>query len=82
MPHRPCCPVFPGGAVPAPSALRDSKLFDDSTTLSDGFSTAMAQVGTRTQSAQYAAKLSETIAKNLEADRTAVSGSSDASSGC
>lgn len=55
-------------------ALRDSKLFDDSTTLSDGFSTAMAQVGTRTQSAQYAAKLSETIAKNLEADRTSVSG--------
>ncbi|MDR3019039.1 MAG: flagellar hook-associated protein FlgK [Delftia acidovorans] len=55
-------------------ALRDSKLFDGSTTLSDGFSTAMAQVGTRTQSAQYAAKLSETIAKNLEADRTAVSG--------
>ena len=39
-------------------ALRDSKLFDGSTTLSDGFSTAMAQVGTRTQSAQYAAKLS------------------------
>lgn len=55
-------------------ALRDSKLFDGSTTMSDGFSTAMAQVGTRTQSAQYAAKLSETIAKNLEADRTAVSG--------
>ena len=55
-------------------ALRDSQLFDGSTTLSDGFSTAMAQVGTRTQSAQYAAKLSETIAKNLEADRTAVSG--------
>lgn len=39
-------------------ALRDGKLFDGSTTLSDGFSTAMAQVGTRTQSAQYAAKLS------------------------
>ncbi|CAB5699116.1 Flagellar hook-associated protein 1 [Delftia tsuruhatensis] len=55
-------------------ALRDAKIFDGSTTLSDGFSTAMAQVGTRTQSAQYAAKLSATIAKNLEADRTAVSG--------
>ena len=33
-----------------------------------------AQVGTRTQSAQYAANLSSSIAKNLEADRTAVSG--------
>jgi flagellar hook-associated protein 1 FlgK len=55
-------------------ALRDAKVFDGTTTLSDGFSTAMAQVGTRTQSAKYAAQLSETIAKNLEADRTAVSG--------
>lgn len=54
--------------------LRDSLVFDGSTTLSDGFSAAMAQVGTRTQSAQYAAKLSESIVKNLEADRMAVSG--------
>jgi len=55
-------------------ALRDAVLFDGSTTLSDGFSNAMAQIGTRTQSAQYAAKLSESIAKNLESDRTSVSG--------
>lgn len=55
-------------------SLRDAKIFDGATTLSDGFSTAMAQVGTRTQSAAYAAKLSGTIAKNLEGDRTAVSG--------
>lgn len=55
-------------------ALRDAKLFDGGTTLSDGFSTLIAQVGTRTQSAQLAADLSGTIAKNLEADRTAVSG--------
>ena len=34
----------------------------------------MAQVGTRTQSAQYAAELSSAIAANLERDRTAVSG--------
>ena len=53
---------------------RDAVIFDGATTLSDGFSTAMAQVGTRTQSAAYAAKLSESIAKNLESDRTAVSG--------
>jgi flagellar hook-associated protein 1 FlgK len=34
----------------------------------------MAQVGTRTQSAQFAAELSSSIAANLERDRTAVSG--------
>lgn len=55
-------------------SLRDAVIFDGATTLSDGFSTTMAQIGTRTQSAAYAAKLSETIAKNLEGDRTAVSG--------
>ena len=32
------------------------------------------QIGTRTQSASYAAELSNAIASNLEADRTAVSG--------
>ena len=55
-------------------ALRDAAMFDNGTTLSDGFAAAMAVVGTRTQSAQYAAQLSGTIAENLEADRTAVSG--------
>ncbi len=34
----------------------------------------MAVVGTRTQSVQLAEKLSSTVAKNLEMDRTAVSG--------
>ncbi|WP_311224184.1 MULTISPECIES: flagellar hook-associated protein FlgK [unclassified Acidovorax] len=53
--------------------LRDAKMFDEST-MSDGYAGLMAQVGTRTQSAQYAADLSTSIAKNLEADRTAVSG--------
>ncbi len=53
--------------------LRDVKMFDDAT-LSDGYAGLMAQVGTRTQSAQYASNLSTSIAKNLEADRTAVSG--------
>lgn len=55
-------------------ALRDAKMFDGGTSLSDGFSTLIAQVGTRTQSAKLAADLSGTIAKNLEADRTSVSG--------
>ena len=53
--------------------LRDAKLFDDSS-LSDGYASLMAQVGTRTQSAQYAAQVSGSIANNLEASRTAVSG--------
>lgn len=54
--------------------LRDAKIFDGGTALGDGFSSAMAVIGTRTQSAQYAAQLSETVAANLDADRTAVSG--------
>lgn len=49
-------------------------IFDGGTTLSDGFSAAMAVVGTRTQGAKYAAELSETVATNLNADRTSVSG--------
>lgn len=55
-------------------ALRDAKVFDGGTTLSDGFSTLIAQVGTRTQSAKLAADLSGSIAKNLEAERTSISG--------
>lgn len=54
--------------------LRDTHIFDGGTSLSDGFSAAMAVIGTRTQSAQYAAELSETVAKNLDADRTSISG--------
>ncbi len=53
--------------------LRDVPMFDNAT-MQDGWAGAMAQVGTRVQSAQYAANLSSTIADNLERDRTAVSG--------
>ena len=53
--------------------LRDTRLFDDST-MADGYASLMAQVGTRTQSALYAAQVSGQIADNLEASRTAVSG--------
>ena len=53
--------------------LRDVKMFDEST-LTDGYAGAIAQVGTRTQSALFAAELSTTIAGNLERDRTAISG--------
>lgn len=55
-------------------ALRDAKVFDGGTTLSDGFSTLIAQVGTRTQSAKLAADLSGSIANNIEAERTSISG--------
>jgi len=54
-------------------ALRDAPMFDGAA-LSDGFANAMADIGTRTQSAQFAAQTSSTIAANLESDRTAVSG--------
>lgn len=61
------------GNAKAMLALRDAPMFDGAP-LSDGFASAMAQVGTRTQSAQFAAQTSSTIAANLESDRTAVSG--------
>lgn len=61
------------GNASALLALRDAPLFDG-VPLSDGYANAMAQVGTRTQSAQFAAQMSSTIAANLESDRTAVSG--------
>jgi len=61
------------GNASALMALRDVQMFDNAT-LSDGYASAMAQVGTRTQSATFAAQLSTTIANNLERDRAAVSG--------
>ena len=61
------------GNATALMGLRDVKMFDEST-LSDGYASAIAQVGTRTQSALFAAELSTTIASNLERDRTAISG--------
>ncbi len=61
------------GNAKALMALRDAKMFDEAT-LADGYAGLMAQVGTRTQSALYAAQLSNSIAANLEASRTAVSG--------
>ena len=61
------------GNASALMGLRDVPMFDGAT-LADGFASAMAQIGTRTQSAQFAAELSSAIASNLERDRTAVSG--------
>ncbi len=53
--------------------LRDAQMFDNAT-LQDGWASAMSQVGTRTQSAQYAANMSTSIADSLESQRVAVSG--------
>lgn len=54
--------------------LRDTPMFDNGTTLSDGFSATMASIGSRAQSARYAAELSASVATNLEADRSSISG--------
>ena len=53
--------------------LRDVQMFDNAT-LQDGWANAMSNVGTRTQSAQYAANMSTSIADSLESQRVAVSG--------
>jgi flagellar hook-associated protein 1 FlgK len=59
-----------GGAL---MNLRDAQMFD-SATMQDGWASAMSQVGTRTQSAQYAANMSASIAGSLENQRVAISG--------
>lgn len=53
--------------------LRDEKLFDGAP-LSDGYAALIANVGVRTQSAQYAAEVSLSIADGLETQRAGVSG--------
>jgi len=53
--------------------LRDAAMFDGAA-LTDGYAGMIAQIGIRTQSANYAADVSGAIAANLETDRTAVSG--------
>ncbi len=53
--------------------LRDVAMFDGSA-LTDGYASMIAQIGIRTQSANYAAEVSGSISANLETDRTAVSG--------
>lgn len=53
--------------------LRDMTLFDGAK-LTDGYAALIAQVGIRTQSANYAAEVSGAIAANLETDRTGVAG--------
>ena len=54
-------------------ALRDKAVFDGAA-MSDGYAALMAQVGVRSQSAQYAAGISGSIASTLETERTSVAG--------
>jgi flagellar hook-associated protein 1 FlgK len=54
-------------------ALRDATLFDGSA-LTDGYAGLMAQVGVMVQGASYAADVSQSIANNVEQDRSSVAG--------
>ncbi|MBP6008977.1 MAG: flagellar hook-associated protein FlgK, partial [Rhodoferax sp.] len=46
----------------------------DGSAMTDGYASLMSQIGIRVQSANYSAEISNSIASNLEKDRTAVSG--------
>ena len=61
------------GNASAMMGLRDAKMIDGGP-LTDGYAGLIAQIGIRTQSANFAAEVSGSIASNLEKDRTGVSG--------
>lgn len=61
------------GNATAMMALRDLALFDGAAT-TDGYASAMAEIGVKVQSATYTAAVSKSIADNIEKDRTSVSG--------
>jgi len=61
------------GNAQALLALRDKTVFDGAP-MTDGYAALMAQVGVRSQSAQYAAEISGSIATSLETDRTSQAG--------
>ncbi|MFZ3218486.1 MAG: flagellar basal body rod C-terminal domain-containing protein, partial [Rhodoferax sp.] len=66
-------PTTSAGNAGAMLDLRDKATFDGAG-LTDGYAGLMSQIGIRVQSAGYAAQVSDTIAINLERDRTSVSG--------
>ncbi|MDP2369431.1 FlgK family flagellar hook-associated protein, partial [Rhodoferax sp.] len=66
-------PTLNGGNAEAMLALRDLAMFDGAA-LTEGYTSAMSQVGIRVQGAQFASEVSSSIANNLERDRTAVAG--------
>ena len=62
-----------GGNAAALMNLRDLTMFDGAP-LTDGYSGLISQIGVRTQSANYSAEVSTSIAANLEQDRTGIAG--------
>ncbi len=66
-------PTLSAGNAVAMMDLRDVAMFDGAA-LTDGFAGLISQVGIRTQSADYAAKVSTSIATNVERDRAGVAG--------
>lgn len=61
------------GNASALMGLRDVAMFDGAA-MSDGYAGLIAQIGIRTQSANYSAEVSGSIASNLATDRAGVSG--------
>jgi flagellar hook-associated protein 1 FlgK len=66
-------PTLSAGNATAIMDLRDVAMFDGAA-LTDGYAGLISQIGIRTQSANYAAKVSASIATNVERDRAGVSG--------
>lgn len=66
-------PMLNAGNAEAMMALRDVAMFDGAA-LTDGYAGVMSQIGVRVQSANFAAEVSQSIAINVEKDRTSVAG--------
>lgn len=66
-------PTLSSGNAAAMMNLRDAAVFDGAA-LTDGYAGLISQIGIRTQSADYAAQVSASIATNVERDRAGVSG--------
>ncbi|MFZ2307690.1 MAG: flagellar hook-associated protein FlgK [Rhodoferax sp.] len=66
-------PTLSSGNATAMMNLRDAAMFDGAA-MTDGYAGLISQIGIRTQSADYAAQVSASIATNVERDRAGVSG--------
>lgn len=66
-------PGLDGGNAKELMNLRDMAMFDGAA-LSDGYAGLIAQIGIRSQSANYSAEVSTSIAVNAEKDRAGVAG--------
>jgi flagellar hook-associated protein 1 FlgK len=66
-------PTLSGGNATAMTDLRDKPMFDGAN-LTDGYAGLIAQLGIRSQSADYTAQVSTSLAGTAEKDRAGVSG--------